>query len=310
MCLKNVAAKVRNLCRYAVFIVFLMFLCLYMQLLHDKKELQQALKLRDNKNCTVGFVPTMGALHEGHLSLVRRAHQENTIVVVSIFVNPTQFDNAEDLEKYPTDLENDIKLLETVSSEIIVFAPSPIEMYDGTVSSNQYDFNGIEKVMEGEFRAGHFNGVATIVELLLLAVIPDYAYFGEKDFQQLQIIKALVQLKKLPFKIIGCPIEREANGLARSSRNERLPISTREKAGFIFETLKTAKSKFGMKSAKSITEWVIDEFARNELFELEYFQIAEANTLKPVVKKQQQIKYRAFIAVYAEGIRLIDNIAL
>lgn len=281
-----------------------------MHVFHTKKELQKVLKSKNNKNHTIGFVPTMGALHQGHLSLVNKAHEENKTVVVSIFINPTQFDNKEDLEKYPTDLDSDIELLKTVSGNILIFAPSALEIYDGKINSNEFDFNGLEKVMEGEFRLGHFNGVATIVELLLLAVMPTHAYFGEKDFQQLQIIRKLVELKKFPFKIIGCPIEREDNGLARSSRNERLSTSTRENASVIFSTLKTAKLKFGTESAKSIVAWVATEFAKSELFELEYFQIAEANSLIPIVEKQKNIKYRAFIAVYAEGIRLIDNIAL
>lgn len=281
-----------------------------MHVIHYKKELQNVLFSKENKNHTIGFVPTMGALHKGHLSLVKSAVNENNLTVVSIFINPTQFDNKEDLEKYPTDLEKDIALLKKVSSEIILFAPSASEMYDGNITAKEFDFNGLEKVMEGEFRSGHFNGVATIVELLLLAVKPTRAYFGEKDFQQLQIIKKLVKLKKLPFQIIDCPIERESNGLARSSRNERLSKSTREKGGFIFETLKTAKSKFGTENAKSITEWVIEKFAANEVFELEYFQIADTETLTPILKKQKNIKYRAFIAAYADDIRLIDNIAL
>ena len=281
-----------------------------MQVIHNKQELQNVLSSKENKNYTIGFVPTMGALHKGHLSLVKRANKENDVTVVSVFINPTQFDNKEDLEKYPTDLEKDIALLKTVSDEIIIFAPSAIEMYDGNISSKEFDFNGLEKVMEGEFRSGHFNGVATIVELLLLAVMPTRAYFGEKDFQQLQIIKKLVELKKFPSKIIGCPIEREASGLARSSRNERLSISTRNKGGFIYETLKSAKLKFGTESAKSINEWVALEFAESKVFELEYFQIADVETLTPILKKQKNIKYRGFIAVYAEGVRLIDNLAL
>ncbi|WP_350293196.1 pantoate--beta-alanine ligase [uncultured Croceitalea sp.] len=281
-----------------------------MQVIHYKKELQNVLFSKENKNHTIGFVPTMGALHKGHLSLVKRAVNDNDLTIVSIFINPTQFDNKEDLEKYPTDLEKDIALLKKVSSKIIIFAPSATEMYDGNITSKEFDFNGLEKVMEGEFRPGHFNGVATIVELLLLAVKPTKAYFGEKDFQQLQIIKKLVELKKLPFQIIACPIERESNGLAKSSRNQRLSKSTREKGGFIFETLKTAKSKFGTENANSITEWVAEKFAANEVFELEYFQIADTETLTPILKKQKNIKYRAFIAAYADGIRLIDNIAL
>ncbi|GMN09748.1 pantoate--beta-alanine ligase [Croceitalea sp. MTPC9] len=281
-----------------------------MQVIHYKKELQDVLLSKDYKNCTIGFVPTMGALHGGHISLVERAVKENDIATVSIFINPTQFDKREDLEKYPADLEKDISLLKKVSNKILIFAPSASEIYSGNITSKEFNFNGLEKVMEGEFRPGHFNGVATIVELFLLTVKPTRAYFGEKDFQQLQIIRKLVELKKFPFKIIGCPIEREPNGLARSSRNERLSNSARGNAGFIYETLKSAKAKFGTESAKVILEFVETEFENNEIFELEYFQIADVETLTPIIKKQENIKYRAFIAVYAEGIRLIDNIAL
>ena len=281
-----------------------------MHAIHHKKELQNLLLSKGNNNHTIGFVPTMGALHDGHISLITRAVNENDISVVSIFINPTQFDNKEDLEKYPANLEKDIALLKKVSNKILIFAPSALEIYNGSIISKKFNFNGLEKVMEGEFRPGHFNGVATIVELLLLAVKPTRAYFGEKDFQQLQIIRKLVELKKFPFNIIGCPIERESNGLARSSRNERLSISTREKGGFIIETLKSAKLKFGTESANSVMKWVGLKFAANEVFELEYFQIADIETLTPILKKQKNIKYRAFIAVYAEGIRLIDNIAL
>ncbi|MDT0606558.1 pantoate--beta-alanine ligase [Croceitalea rosinachiae] len=281
-----------------------------MQVSKFKKDLNALLQSEQYRKSTVGFVPTMGALHSGHISLVRQAFNENEVVVVSIFVNPTQFDNQDDLNKYPSSLENDLQLLESVSKDIIVFTPTKDDIYDGKVKSESYNFNGLEKVMEGEFRAGHFDGVATIVELLLASVNPDKAYFGEKDFQQLQIIKKLVELKKLPYEIIGCPIEREPTGLARSSRNERLSESTRDKSGFIFETLKTAKEKFGTESAKVIKDWVANEFSMNSLFKLEYFEIADIDTLTPILKKQKNRKYRAFIAVYVEEVRLIDNIAI
>jgi pantoate--beta-alanine ligase len=252
----------------------------------------------------------MGALHQGHLSLVKKALQDNDVVVVSVFVNPTQFDNLEDLEKYPSDLQKDIDLLSSVSKEIILFTPSKDEIYDGKVRSKSFNFNGLEKVMEGEFRTGHFDGVATIVELLFRAVEPTRAYFGEKDFQQLQIIQKLVEQSDLDLEIIPCPIEREPNGLARSSRNERLSQPTREAASFIHKTLKTAKTKFGTENAEYIKDWVSKQYDENHLFELEYFEITDVDTLTPMTKIQKNRKYRAFIAVYAEGIRLIDNIAL
>jgi pantoate--beta-alanine ligase len=252
----------------------------------------------------------MGALHSGHISLVKKALSENDLVVVSIFVNPTQFDKKDDLEKYPRTFEKDIDLLRQVSDKIVVFAPTVDEIYEGKVASESYEFEGLDKVMEGEFRSGHFDGVGTIVELLLRTVAPDRAYFGEKDFQQLQIIRKMAEIKHLPYTIIGCPIEREPHGLAMSSRNERLSKTTREQAGFIHNTLQTAKTKFGTESALDIKDWVASEFQGNPLFELEYFEIADEHTLTPALKIQDNQKYRAFIAVYADGVRLIDNLRL
>ncbi len=275
-----------------------------------KKELQDALKIYRSGRQKIGFVPTMGALHQGHLSLVKRALAENQVTVVSIFINPTQFDNPLDLEKYPKNLEKDVLLLEEVSTSIIVFTPSPSEIYNGTIAARSYDFDGLETVMEGTYRTGHFDGVATVVELLFSAVAPHNAYFGEKDFQQLQIIRKLTALQKLPITIIGCPIEREFNGLARSSRNERLSKPTRENAGFIYAILLAVRKKFGTENALLIKDWVTSSFKGNPLFDLEYFEMVNEETLLPFGEKKENVKYRAFIAVYAEGIRLIDNIAL
>ncbi|MEM8928845.1 MAG: pantoate--beta-alanine ligase [Bacteroidota bacterium] len=281
-----------------------------MQVVQSKKELEEVLQVWKSKNCSIGLVPTMGALHQGHLSLVKRALSDNDYVVVSIFVNPTQFDNSEDLDKYPSNLKRDVALLLSISKEVVIFTPGQTEIYDGNIASKTFNFNGLEKVMEGEFRTGHFDGVATIVELLFKAVEPTRAYFGEKDFQQLQIILKLVEQSNLNLEIIPCPIEREPNGLARSSRNERLSQSTRKAAGFIHETLLSAKTKFGMENATSIKDWVSKRFNENPFFELEYFEITDVDTLTPITKIQKNRKYRAFVAVYAEGIRLIDNIAL
>ena len=280
-----------------------------MVLATTKKDLKSHLSpLQINES--LGLVPTMGALHTGHLSLVSKAISENKKVVVSIFVNPTQFDNLEDLKKYPKTLEADMALLASISKELIVFAPSIEEIYTKDVKTKSYQFHGLDKVMEGEFRDDHFNGVGTIVEALLNLVQPDYAYFGEKDFQQLQIIKKMVELQKISTEIIGCPIVRESSGLAMSSRNERLSKSMRKEASFIYKTLKTAKKKFGTKSVQYIKDWVQNEFQEHPHLELEYIEIADVYTLTPAQKKQKKIKYRAFIAVYAESIRLIDNIAL
>ena len=261
------------------------------------------------KNNSIGFVPTMGALHKGHLSLIKQAKLENNIVVVSIFVNPTQFDNKADLDKYPSTLENDLKLLKKAHC-YLVFVPSVKEIYSENIQSESFNFGGIENEMEGKFRDGHFNGVGTIVKRLFTIVKPNNAYFGEKDFQQLQIIKKLVEIEKLPIEIIGCKIFRENDGLAMSSRNTRLEPAYREAAPFIYKTLKKAKKKFGTKSALDVTKWVEKKFKKHPLLKLEYFVIANEKNLRIVTKKEENQKYRAFIAVFAGEIRLIDNIGL
>ncbi|PXX31497.1 pantoate--beta-alanine ligase [Arenibacter sp. ARW7G5Y1] len=280
-----------------------------MQLINSQKELKSYLN-SIQKTKSIGLVPTMGALHMGHMSLVQRSVGENDITVVSIFVNPTQFNNKEDLEKYPNTLEADLAILKGVTDRMVVFAPSAREMYSGDISSKSYNFEGLENVMEGEFREGHFDGVGTIVEKLLRLISPTRAYFGEKDFQQLQIIKKLVKITNLPIEIIGCPIVREANGLAMSSRNERLDPQLRQEASFIYKTLKAAKQKFGTKSANFTVDWVKKQFNAHPKLKLEYVKIADEDQLKPVKRKNKKTKYRAFIAVYAGDVRLIDNIAL
>ncbi|WP_108245839.1 pantoate--beta-alanine ligase [Muricauda brasiliensis] len=281
-----------------------------MKIFDLKKELNAFTQEQRKKDRSIGLVPTMGALHTGHISLVKKALSENDLVIVSIFVNPTQFDKKDDLDKYPRTFEKDIELLKQVSDQIVVFAPTVDEIYGGDITSESYEFDGLDKVMEGEFRTGHFDGVGTIVELLLRTVAPDKAYFGEKDFQQLQIIRKMSEIKNLPYTIVGCPIEREPNGLAMSSRNERLSKKTREEAGFIYSMLQSAKTKFGTESAIDITDWATSEFEQHPLFDLEYFEIADENTLTPALKIQDNQKYRAFIAVYADGVRLIDNLRL
>mgnify|MGYP005819562883 FL=1 len=280
-----------------------------MLVIKTKNELLGELKKIDG-TLDLGLVPTMGALHEGHKSLIKKAISENKKVVVSIFVNPTQFNNQEDLAKYPKTIDSDIHLISSISEDIIIFAPTVSEIYPEKVTPKIYDFSGLDKVMEGEFRDDHFNGVGTIVEELFKVIKPKRAYFGEKDFQQLRIIQKLTEIQKLPVEIVGCEIVREKNGLAMSSRNERLSDKVRLKAAFIIETLKTAKDKFGMENALCIKNWVKYKFENSEEFQLEYFEIADIETLTPIKSKNNNVKYRAFIAVYAEGVRLIDNIAL
>lgn len=265
-------------------------------------------KFADSK--TIGFVPTMGALHDGHLSLIQKSMLENAITVMSIFVNPTQFNNTEDLKNYPRTLEADIEKLKQISENIIVFAPSVEEIYHGQTTAQNFDFDGLENEMEGRHRPGHFNGVGTIVKRLFEIVQPTKAYFGEKDFQQLQIVKKMVEKNKLPVEVLGEPIYREANGLAMSSRNERLSAVQRNEAAFIYKTLQEAKHKFGTKTVNEIASWVENEFKKRPDFKLEYFEIADEATLKSSQHKEENKKYRAFIAVFMNDVRLIDTISL
>ncbi len=259
---------------------------------------------------TIGFVPTMGALHDGHLALMERSIRENEYTVVSIFVNPTQFNNPEDLAKYPRTLEEDVRKITALNPEVIVYAPSVDDIYDGKPVSQSFDFDGLENQMEGKFRPGHFDGVGTIVKRLFEIVTPTHAYFGEKDFQQLQIVKKLVAKNQLPVTIIGCPIYREANQLAMSSRNERLSPDERNQAGIIYQTLLQAKILFQNETIESAIQLVQQTFENHPLFDLEYFVIADEETLLSSNTKEENKKYRAFIAVFVNNIRLIDTISL
>ncbi len=281
-----------------------------MLLFNTQNELVSYLKSVSNKETSIGFVPTMGALHEGHLSLLEESLKHNPISLISIFVNPTQFNNAEDLAKYPKTLDKDIEKIKTVSNDIIVFAPSVDDIYEGKTVSTPFDFDGLENQMEGKFRPGHFDGVGTIVKRLFEIIKPTNAYFGEKDFQQLQIVKKMVEKAKMPVNVIGCPIHREANGLAMSSRNERLSDAERKDAAIIYKTISQARNLFKTKSAKAVAEYVTKTFETQSSFELEYFQIADEATLLPCIRKSPSKKYRAFIAVFVNKIRLIDTISL
>ncbi len=258
----------------------------------------------------IGFVPTMGALHLGHLSLVQQSIRENQVTVISIFVNPTQFNNIEDLKKYPRTLEKDIEKLQLITNSLVVFAPSVDEMYAKNVISTVFDYDGLEHQMEGKHRIGHFNGVGTIVKKLFEIVQPTKAYFGEKDYQQLQIIKKMVEKHQLPVLVIECPIYREKNGLAMSSRNERLSPEAREKASIIYKTLQNVKENFNQKSIQKHYIFVTETFKKHTDFALEYFEIADEKTLKSAKYKRKNKKFRGFIAVWIEGVRLIDNLSL
>ena len=281
-----------------------------MHIFYGKAPLIAYLNSSPFTDSTIGFVPTMGALHDGHLALMERSIQENGYTVVSIFVNPTQFNNPEDLAKYPRTLEEDVRKITALNPEMIVYAPSVDDIYDGKPISQSFDFDGLENQMEGKFRPGHFDGVGTIVKRLFEIVTPTNAYFGEKDFQQLQIVKKLVAKNQLPVTIIGCPIYREANQLAMSSRNERLSANERNQAGIIYQTLLQAKVLFQNETIASAIQLVQKTFENHPLFDLEYFVIADEETLLSSITKVENKNYRAFIAVFVNNIRLIDTISL
>jgi len=279
-------------------------------IIKTKIELKNLVAQKKQEGHTIGFVPTMGALHNGHASLIDVALTKHKWVVVSIFVNPTQFNNSQDLEKYPRTLDKDALFLASYENQLIIYAPSPAEVYGQKVSATSYNFGGIESVMEGEHRPGHFDGVGTVLNLLFRQVMPDAAFFGEKDFQQLQIVKKLVEIEKLPLKIEGCAIHRQNDGLAMSSRNSRLTDEQLRAAPFIYASLENARKQFNTKSARELKKMITEAYAQNEVLHLEYFEIASVKNLKPLSRKRENQKYRAFIAVFAGEIRLIDNIAL
>ena len=279
-----------------------------MKVLKSKKTLIDYVERQREMGKKIGFAPTMGALHQGHLSLYKAAKKENDEVISSIFVNPTQFNNPDDFQKYPKTLEKDLELLEKAGVDA-VYVPNVEEMYPDGLNSKKYDFDGLENEMEGKYRPGHFDGVGTIVEELFRQVQPHNAYFGEKDYQQLAIIKKMVEKTKLPVKIHGVPTLREEDGLAMSSRNVRLTETQRKEATIIYETLTKVKEWFKVISVEEIKLRVLEIF-RNSNFELEYFVIADEETLKEANAIDEDKEYRAFIVAYADTVRLIDNMHL
>ena len=277
-----------------------------------RKKSDLAIRRDDLKknNFKIGLVPTMGALHEGHLSLVKRSMKENDYTIVSIFINPTQFNDKKDLISYPKNLTKDCQYLDSVSRDIIIFAPEISEIYDENLSIKKFNFQGLDKFMEGKYRKGHFNGVATVVSHLLDIIKPNNAYFGEKDYQQLRIIQQLVIDNNFSANIIGCDTIREEDGLAISSRNSKIAEPYRKFACKIFEAINYARINFNSMNFDDIYNYVNNFFDNIDDIELEYFTIAESEFLIPVNKKTIDKKYRAFIAVKLQGVRLIDNIAL
>lgn len=277
-----------------------------MKIVNSIQELKHYLALEKQDNKQIGFVPTMGALHSGHLSLVKRCVEENDICVVSVFVNPTQFNDKNDLVTYPRTLDKDCSLLEPAGCNY-VFAPTEAEMYPGP-DTRIFDFGTVSAVMEGARRPGHFNGVAQIVSKLFYAVEPDNAYFGEKDFQQIAVIRAMVKQLNIPVQINACPILREADGLAMSSRNVRLTPEQRQKAPLIARTLKESTNFAAGKSVQEVIDYVIDTINADPVMRVEYYEIVDGITMESIRNWSDSICPVGCITVYCGEVRLIDNI--
>lgn len=275
-----------------------------MKIVKSVKELRSELDKVDQSK--IGFVPTMGALHAGHRSLVERARKENGTVVVSVFVNPTQFNDKNDLRNYPRTPEADAKLLEDAGADFVLM-PSVEEIYPQT-DTRQFDFGKIDKVMEGATRPGHFNGVAQVVSRLFDIVRPARAYFGEKDFQQIAIIKSMVRQLALPVEIVECKIVRGEDGLALSSRNTLLDSAHRTAAPHIYATLKEAVKKSKTMTPAQLQKWVIAEVERNPLLKVIYYQSVDAETMQEVAAWNDAKHIQGCITVQVGNVRLIDNI--
>jgi len=273
-------------------------------------ELQQF--LFSCKNKTIGFVPTMGALHQGHISLMEKAIEENDIMVCSIFVNPTQFNNKEDLEKYPRHTDKDLALIQHAfadDAKLVIFLPDVIEIYPNKIEKS-YDFGNLSLVMEAQHRPGHFDGVGMVLERFFDIVQPTKAYFGEKDFQQLAVVRNLVKQLKLPVQIIGCPIVREANGLAMSSRNERLTPEQKEQAANIYKFLQNAKQQAKTLTVEEVKNNFTNAIKNISALQLEYLEIADGSTLTSIENWEETTYCVAFVAVFVGNVRLIDNVTL
>ena len=277
-----------------------------MKLCQTTADLQEEVALAKAAGKSIGLVPTMGALHEGHGSLITAARKENELVIVSVFVNPTQFNDKHDLETYPRTLDKDCTLLEPVGCDY-VFAPSAEEMYPEP-DTRTFDFGTVSAVMEGARRPGHFNGVAQIVSKLFYVVEPDNAYFGEKDFQQIAVIRAMVKQLDIPVKINDCPILREADGLALSSRNVRLTPEQRQKAPLIARTLKESANFVPEKSVQEVIDYVVNTINADPIMRVEYYEIVDGNTMESIKNWSDTTYPVGCITVYCGEVRLIDNI--
>jgi pantoate--beta-alanine ligase len=273
-------------------------------------EIREYLQKERERGKTIGFVPTMGALHQGHLSLIECSKAETDLTVCSIFVNPIQFNNKSDLEKYPRNVADDCGKLEKAGCDV-VFLPEVEDMYpEGATDPIEVDFGTLDKVLEGKHRPGHFNGVAIVVKKLFDIVQPNKSYFGKKDFQQLLIVKTMVEKLKLPLEIVPCPIVREADGLAMSSRNMRLTIGERQVAPRIYEVLSKMQEMAGTMTISALKKWAVRKIEEATPLKVEYLEIADTTSLSPVTTKREKRSLVILTAVYLGDIRLIDNVEL
>lgn len=279
-----------------------------MRLVKSKEELKSIVAALKAEGKTVGFVPTMGALHKGHISLIKKSDELSDATIVSVFVNPTQFNNKEDLEKYPRTIENDLKLIESETACRIVFSPSVEEMYEKEEALLDLDLKNLDKPMEGACRPGHFQGVVTVVDKLFKIVSPDKAFFGEKDFQQLAIIQHLQRELHPNLQIVPCPIVRENSGLAMSSRNERLKPEDKVKASEIYQIMTDFVSNIQTKSVEELIQIATKEFESKKYFNLEYINLVDSLSLEPVKSITQHKNVNLCVAVFLAGVRLIDTI--
>jgi pantoate--beta-alanine ligase len=280
-----------------------------MKVINKTSDLQAIIEQLKNDGKSIGLVPTMGALHKGHLSLVKNSISNNDITVVSIFVNPTQFNNPNDLASYPRTVDKDLELLQTIGCDI-VFAPEADDIYSKseTESRFEFDFEGLDKVMEGKFRPGHFNGVVQIVSKLFDLVRPDRAYFGEKDFQQLAIIRLMTRRYNLPIEIVPCPIVREDSGLALSSRNSLLKDNEKQVASHIYAVLNESRQFVPQTEVEELKQCTIAAIEQKPELKVEYFDIVDGHTLKSIGKWDEYDYVVGCITVFCGNVRLIDNI--
>ena len=274
-----------------------------------KKQKELKKYLTKLNNSLIGFVPTMGALHQGHISLISKSKALCDITVCSIYVNPTQFNKSDDFLNYPKKIKDDIQLLEKNNCDIL-YSPEDVDLYKRDEIAKNYNFNGIELSLEGKYRPGHFNGMATIVEKLLNIVKPQMVFFGEKDLQQLMIIKELVKQNNISTKVIGCPIIREENGLAKSSRNQHLSKTDREYCGIIYKQLLLFNNLFKKTDLEVLKKQIITNITSNKKIEIEYLELVNLDTFQIENNIKNNMNYACCIAVSISGVRLIDNIIL